>query len=251
MAGERADDRTVLEVTGADRFAFLQNLVSNDVARARAGLVYAALLTPQGKYLADFFLAERGEAILIDVKSSLAPALMQRLSLYRLRARVALAESPLKVSRGTGPAPAGALADPRHESLGWRLYSETPGGAPAIDWDALRVAACIPETGIELIPEESFPLEAGLERLNGVDFRKGCYVGQEVTARMKHKTELRKGLATVEVAGAAPPGTEIEADGKPAGRLYTQSGGRGIAYLRFDRAAGEMRAGTARVRLRK
>ena len=251
MAGERADDRTILEVTGADRFAFLQNLVSNDVARARAGLVYAALLTPQGKYLADFFLAERGEAILIDVKSALAPALMQRLSLYRLRARVALAESPLKVSRGTGPAPAGALADPRHESLGWRLYSETPGGAPGIDWDALRVAACIPETGIELIPEESFPLEVGFERLNGVDFRKGCYVGQEVTARMKHKTELRKGLATVEVAGAAPPGTEIEADGKPAGRLYTQSGGRGIAYLRFDRAAGEMRAGTARVRLRK
>jgi folate-binding protein YgfZ len=247
MPGERANDRTVLEVTGEDRFDFLQGLVSNDVAGARAGLVYAALLSPQGKYLADFFLVERGPAILIDVAAPLAPALLKRLSMYRLRAKVEIADTPLKVSRGLGPAPAGALADPRHPSLGWRLYSEEPGGEPGIDWDALRVAACVPETGVELIPDETYILEAGFERLNGVDFKKGCYVGQEVTARMKHKTELRKGLATVEVEGAAPVGAEILADGKPAGWLYTQSGGRGIAYLRFDRAEGEMHAGTARV----
>ncbi len=249
MTGERAEDRSVIELTGEDRVAFLQGLVTNDVNRARVGLVYAALLSPQGKYQADFFLVAQGEAILIDVKADLAPALLRRLSLYRLRAKVALAESAIGIARGTGPAPEGALADPRHPSLGWRLYGAGAGGAPAIDWDAIRVAACIPESGIELVPEESYILESGFERLHGVDFRKGCYVGQEVTARMKHKAELRKGLATVEVEGAAPVGTEILADGKPAGVLYTQSGGRGIAYLRFDRAGGRLQAGPARLGL--
>lgn len=247
MPGERADDRTVLEVSGEDRFDFLQGLVTNDVGRARAGLVYAALLSPQGKYLADFFLLASGEAIAIDVAAALAPALVKRLSMYKLRARVAIAESRLKVSRGLGPAPAGALPDPRHPSLGWRFYSEAEGGAPRIDWEALRVAACVPETGIELVPDDTYILEAGFERLNGVDFRKGCYVGQEVTARMKHKAERRKGLAPVNVEGAAPVGTEILAEGKPAGTLFTQSGGRGIAFLRFDRARGELDAGTAKV----
>ena len=114
---------------------------------------------------------------------------------------------------------------------------------------ARRVEVGAPETGVELIPEESYILEMGFERLNGVDFRKGCYVGQEVTARMKHKTELRKGLIRVEVEGAAPVGSAILADGKPAGVLYTQAGGRGIAWLRHDRAEGTLTAGTARLRL--
>lgn len=246
MTGERADDRTVLAVAGEDRQHFLQNLVTNDVSRP--GLVYAALLGPQGRYLADFFLSERDGAILIDVASTLAPALLKRLSLYRLRAKVTVAEAPLLVARGLGPAPAGALADPRHPTLGWRRYGETPAGPPGIDWDALRVAACVPDSGIELIPDESYILEAGFERLNGVDFRKGCYVGQEVTARMKHKTKLRKGLVTVEIEGAAPVGTAIMAGDKPAGTLFTQSGGRAVAHLRFERAGGTLSAGTARLR---
>jgi folate-binding protein YgfZ len=104
----------------------------------------------------------------------------------------------------------------------------------------------VPETGIELTPD-TFILEVGFERLGGVDFRKGCYVGQEVTARMKHKTELRKGLARVRIDGAASAGAEITADGKPAGTLGTRSGDKALAYLRFDRAVGEMRAGDARV----
>ncbi|MEY8842720.1 folate-binding protein YgfZ, partial [Cribrihabitans sp. XS_ASV171] len=112
------------------------------------------------------------------------------------------------------------------------------------------VAHCIPESGIELT-SDSFILEAGFERLHGVDFRKGCYVGQEVTARMKHKTELRKGLTIVEVEGNAPPGTEITADGKPAGTLFTTSGDRAIAYLRFARASDDMQAGPARVSMRE
>lgn len=246
MTGERVENRTVIAVTGEERVSFLQGLVSNDVNHAKNRLVYAALLTPQGKYLADFFLLERDEAILIDVASAVSDDLMKRLNMYKLRAKVTIASSDLAVSRGLGSAPDGAVEDPRHPSLGWRCYGDE-GTTPEIDWDAYRVAACVPETGIELIPNETYILEAGFERLNGVDFRKGCYVGQEVTARMKHKTELRKGLAQVDVEGTAPVGTEITVGDKPVGRLFTQSNGQGIAYLRFDRAKGALLAASAKV----
>lgn len=242
--------RRILRLTGSDTTSFLQGLISNDITRLDDGLVYTALLTPQGKYIADFFLArdDNGD-VLLDVDDTLADALTTRLNMYRLRADVAIAPSGLNLQRGTGPAPAGALADPRHADMGWRAYSTAPASDDGTDWDAIRVAHCIPETGIELGPD-SFILEAGFETLNGVDFRKGCYVGQEVTARMKHKTELRKGLRVVEISGAAPAGTEITADGKAAGTLFTQSGDRAIAYLRLDRAGGDMQAGNATLRLR-
>jgi folate-binding protein YgfZ len=181
------------------------------------------------------------------VKSDLAPGLAQRLAMYRLRADVQIADSGLSVVRGLGDAPDGAYADPRHPALGWRSYGGE-GGEPAIDWDAIRVAACVPETGVELIPNDSYILEMGFDRLHGVDHRKGCYVGQEVTARMNHKTELRKGLVTVTIAGHAEPGTEIEdAEGRAVGTLFTQSGGMALAYLRYDRAGTELRAGEARI----
>ena len=252
MTGERCDDRRVFQIAGADRVSFLQGLVTNDVGqlgggRPDGGLVYAALLSPQGKYLADFFLSETAEAILLDVKETIADAVVRRLGMYRLRADVAITASDLKVQRGIGPMPQGGFADPRDASLGWRLYSGVEGSAPVIDWDALRVAGCIPETGIELIPDDTYILEAGFERLHGVDFRKGCYVGQEVTARMKHKTELRKGFVTVGIDGVVPVGAEIVAGGKPVGQIFTQSGGRAIAYLRFDRIGDGMMAGEARV----
>lgn len=247
MSGEQAPDRTIFEITGSARVDFLQNIVTNNLSDMAGRLVYAALLTPQGKYLADFFLTARNDAILLDVKTELAEALARRLAMYKLRADVTITPSGLHVLRGLGEVPEGALADPRHPALGWRLYTDAPGAAPLIDWDAIRVAHCIPETGIELIPEETFILEAGFDRLHGVDHRKGCYVGQEVTARMKHKTELRKGLVTVAVTGTAPVGAEVVAGGKPVGRLYTQADGKGIAYLRFDRAREPMTAGDATV----
>lgn len=239
-------DRRVLRLTGSDTRDFLQNLVTNDLGRLDQGPVYAALLTPQGKYQADFLLVPQGDALLLDVAADLAPALLQKLTLYKLRADVQIEESDLKVYRGTGEAPEGAVPDPRHPALGWRLYG-AEAGDDGSDFAAIRVAHCIPETRIELTPD-TFILEAGFERLHGVDFRKGCFVGQEVTARMKHKTELRKGLRRVAVEGTAPPGTALETeDGKAAGTLYTQAGGEGIAYLRFDRATGVLRAGDARV----
>ena len=249
MIGEAALDRKVYTVTGEDRLSFLQGMVSNDVLSLGRGdgAVWAALLTPQGKYLADFLLVAQGDRLLLDIKDSIAEATLRRLSMYRLRADVQFAASPLTVSRGLGPTPPGAIADPRHDALGWRGYGAA-GGAPEIDWDAIRVTHCIPETGIELIPDDSYLLESGFERLHGVDFRKGCYVGQEVTARMKHKTELKKGLTTVTIEGEVPAGTPIRQGDKPAGTLFTQNQGRAIAYLRFDRTD-NLTAGSAKISL--
>lgn len=240
-----SNTRRVLRISGDDRLSFLEGLVTNAVPTEPGHLVYAALLSPQGKYLADFFLQETGDALWLDADAAQADGLAKRLMLYKLRASVEIDETGIAVSRGTGPAPEGALPDPRHSSLGWRLYGTE--ASDDTDWDALRVAECVPEAGKELFPDESYILEAGFERLHGVDFKKGCYVGQEVTARMKHKTELRKGLAVVDVAGETPPGTEITVGGKSVGTLYTQSQGRGIAYLRFDRAGSDMAAGPAKV----
>ncbi|MCV6585229.1 MAG: folate-binding protein [Marinibacterium sp.] len=243
-------ERRILRLTGHDVETFLQGLVTNDVTRMADGLVYAALLTPQGKYLADFFVVRDADgAVLLDVDADLADGLVKRLNMYKLRADVAITDTALTVHRGTGSAPDGALPDPRNPALGWRLYAPGPASDDGSDWDALRVAHVIPQTGIELGPD-TYILEAGFEALDGVDFRKGCYVGQEVTARMKHKTELRKGLRAVALTGRAPVGTDITtADGKVAGTLYTQAGDRAIAYLRFDRASGEMQAGDATVTL--
>ncbi|WP_149142366.1 YgfZ/GcvT domain-containing protein [Gemmobacter caeruleus] len=240
--------RRLIAVTGQDALPFLQGLVSNDVLRLTApGIVYAALLTPQGKYLADFFVVQTGAGLLLDLPEALADNTLRRLAMYRLRADVQLAPTDLAVTRGLGDAPAGALPDPRHPALGWRFYGPARPEA-AVDWDAIRVAHVIPESGIELIPDETYILEAGFEALHGVDFRKGCYVGQEVTARMKHKTELRKGLIQLEISGAAPVGTPIlTAEGREAGKLFTQSGGRALAQMRFDRLEPGLTAGEARL----
>ncbi|WP_282169223.1 YgfZ/GcvT domain-containing protein [Ruegeria atlantica] len=241
-------NRRILRLSGSDTDSFLQGLITNDIAGLDNGLVYAALLTPQGKYLADFFLKREGDTVLLDVAEGLADGFTKRLGMYKLRADVSIEDSDLSLQRGTGPAPEGALPDPRHPDMGWRTYTSGSESDNGTDWDSIRVRHCIPETGIELTPE-SYILEAGFEALNGVDFKKGCYVGQEVTARMKHKTELRKGLRSVSVTGSAAVGTAITSGGKPAGTLFTQSNGRGIAYLRLDRVGNDMQAGDATIQL--
>ncbi|TDL84308.1 folate-binding protein [Palleronia sediminis] len=239
------DPRRIIALSGPERVDFLQDLVTNDIRRSE-GLTYAALLTPQGKYLADFFVAHDGAGddgrLLIDVAASQADGLLARLNMYKLRRKVEIAAIDLGLGRGLGPAPEGAHADPRHPDMGWRAIGGRDGAEP-VDWDALRVRLGIPQAGIELIAGESFILELGFERLNGVDYRKGCFVGQEIVARMHHKTELRKGLVRVALSGDAAPGTTITAEGRPAGTLHTVSGDRALAYLRFDRADGPLDAG--------
>ena len=139
--------RRIIRVDGADRVDFLQGLVTNDVTRAP---VWAALLTAQGKYLADFLVVPQGDALLLDVDARLADDLLRRLSMYKLRSQVQIAPTDLTVARGIGDMPDAAIADPRHPALGWRLYGAR--GDDGTDWDAIRVEHCIPESLIELIP---------------------------------------------------------------------------------------------------
>ena len=212
-------ERTILRISGSDARKFLQNLVSNDVKKLDHGMVYTALLTPQGKYLVDFFLVPDGNDILVDVATQQAGDLTKRLTMYKLRADVAIAATDITVS------------------CGWRYYGAPIETTQQIDWDAQRVALGIPEFGAELT-SESYILEMGFARLNGVDFRKGCYVGQEVTARMKHKTELRKGLARVTFQGPVTCGQTLLSQGKAVGTVHTVSGQQALCYVRFDRIEG-------------
>lgn len=237
--------RRLFAISGEDHVAFLQNLITNDMAKLAHGPIYAGLLTPQGKYLADFLLVPHEGQLILDVSDAVADGLIARLSMYRLRSDVGIAPLDMPVSFGAGTAPAGAIADPR-PGLGWRVYGQSLPADPG--WTAARIAAMVPETGVELGPD-SYILEMNFEALGGVDFRKGCYVGQEVTARMKHKTTLRKGLARVQVDGPADPGAEITAVGKPAGVLHSRVGDQALAYLRFDRMADGGMAGEAVVQV--
>lgn len=248
--------RAVLRVAGAEARDWLQGLVTNDVRRLGPDApLYAALLSAQGKYLFDFILvaAEDG-AVLIDVAADRAAALAQRLSMYRLRRAVTVEPTDLAVVVQWGEGAEG-LPDPRDPILGRRTLTADPaaalaGVAPATraDWDTLRVSAAVPDSGADLVPDDSYILEHRFDALNGVDFRKGCYVGQEVTARMRHKTELRKGMLRVRLDGVAVTGAEIvTAEGKPAGRLGSVAGDRALAHLRFDRAAGPLIVGDAGV----
>jgi hypothetical protein len=226
--------RKVFRFSGTDARKFLQNLITNDVKRLDDGPVYSALLTPQGKFIADFFLIPDGNDILMDVDADAATTLIPRLNMYKLRADVTISETDLIVSRGLNDAPEGAVADPRDANLGWRYYGAEDLGTDTVNWDALRVYHKIPEMGREL-DAESYILEMGFEGLNGVDFRKGCYVGQEVTARMKHKTELRKGLVRLVSDADIPENADVVSNGKVIGRTHTSAGKRALAYLRYDR----------------
>jgi folate-binding protein YgfZ len=232
--------RKVFRFSGTDARKFLQNLITNDIKRLDTGPVYSALLTPQGKFIADFFLIPDGNDILLDVDTDAAATLIPRLNMYKLRADVTISETDLIVSRGINDGREGAVADPRDANLGWRYYGAEDHNTDTVDWDALRVDHKIPEMGREL-DAESYILEMGFEGLNGVDFRKGCYVGQEVTARMKHKTELRKGLVRLVADADIPENADVVSNGKVIGRTHTSAGKRALAYLRYDRADGDIR----------
>ncbi len=226
-----------------EQLEFLQSLVTNDVARATADcLVYAALLTPQGKYLSDFFIRRTADGdYALDVAPMQAEALTKRLSMYKLRRPVTLTHEPHPIAAIWGEdQPPNALPDPRDPALGWRVYidpdSALAGTEPG-DYDLHRLRLAVPESETDLIANDTYILEAGFERMDGVDFKKGCYVGQEIVARMKHKTELRKGYALVSVTGSADPGEIIKTDeDKPAGVLYSNRDQIGLALLRLDRA---------------
>ena len=239
-------DRTILCISGPDAKSFLQNLVTNDVTKLKNNIIYAALLTPQGKLFSDFFLVDSKQGVLIDVHTKLGDSLLKTLNLYKLRAEIKIEKTDLKVSTGVKRKPHKALDDPRNPKMGWRYYGSEDLSQKNIDWEKLRVQNLVPEFGKEL-SSDSYILEYGFERLNGVDFKKGCYVGQEVTARMKHKSKLRKGLTIVETEEKVPFDTPINVNDKIIGKVLSSSDNQALAYLRFDFASQDMRAGKVKI----
>jgi hypothetical protein len=247
--------RAVLAIEGEDRTAFLQGLVSNDVAEVQPGrAVWAALLTPQGKWLADFFLFADGDRLLLDCERDQAPGVLQRLARYRLRSKVSLgAADDLSVYVAWGDAPmvqAISAPDPRLPHAGWRLLSAAPLPTTAleIDWDRHRLALGLPDGSRDLEADKTVLLEAGFDELHGVSWSKGCYMGQELTARTKYRGLVKRRLVPVAVEGPLPPpGTPVVRDGAEVGTMRSGLEQTGLAVLRLDSLEGELICGTARL----
>ena len=246
-------DRAVLAIEGEDRVTFLQGLVSNDVTAARPGhAVWAALLTPQGKWLADFFIFADGDRLLLDCERDQAPATLQRLSRYRLRSKVALrAADELSVYVAWDGAPteqAITAPDPRLPEAGWRLLSPVPLPTTAleVDWDRHRLALGLPDGSRDLEAEKTVLLEAGFDELHGVSWTKGCYMGQELTARTKYRGLVKRRLMPVAIEGPLPaPGTPVMRDGAEVGTMRSGRDQIGLAVLRLDALDGVLRCGAA------
>lgn len=250
MQASLLDDRAVLALGGPEARDFLQGLITNDMAATAEGQpVYTALLTPQGKILFDFFVVPDAEGrLLIDCAASRAADLMKRLTLYKLRAKVEIAlRSDLALAATWGddgafeiPGDVVRFRDPRHLSLGLRMIGmrnalvKMTGGLVAGDYQAHRLGLGVPDS-TDLPPDSVFALDAGLEELNGVSFKKGCYIGQEVTARMKHRASARRRFFVAEFAGEVPsPGTPILAEERELATLATGRDGRALALVRLD-----------------
>ena len=274
--------RGLLLLTGEDRSSFLQGLVSNDVRKLGAtNAIWAALLTPQGKYLHDFFVAALGDGWLIDGEGARIADLKKRLGIYKLRAKIALedASDRFEVLQAWGAeagAPLGlaepghaierdgtvAFLDPRLGGLGLRLIAPKGTGAATLealgytpgdlaDWDRLRLGQGVPDGSRDMVLEKAILLENGFDELHGVAWDKGCYIGQELTARTKYRGLVKKRLMPVAIDGPLPaPGTLILRDGQEAGEIRSGRDGLALALVRLDAldAAGPLTAGEATVR---
>jgi len=244
MEPAQLTDRAVLAVSGPEARDFLQGLITNDIAALRPGIgLYSALLSPQGKILFDFFLAEGDGAVLIDCPLAGHEALLKKLRLYKLRARIEIeARGQLGVYAALGHKAAEravSFADPRIAALPARSIgarAEMPPGLPGpAAYHAARLMLGVPEAG-DFGTEKIFALDGGLDELHAVSFEKGCYVGQELTARMKHRATARKRPYLVTGAQTLPPaGTAIASDGMEIGEIMTRNGARGLALVRLDR----------------
>ncbi len=243
----RLDDRAVIAVIGPEARNFLQGLVTNDIEKVGPEkAIYAALLTPQGKVLFDFLIAEGDGALLIDCHRDARDALIKRLAMYRLRARVQIeSRDQLAVLVGLAGRPAErgvTFEDPRLAALGHRsigALAEMPTAvASARAYHAHSLALGVPEGG-DFGSDKMFALDADLDELHAISFEKGCYVGQELTARMKHRGTARKRLLLVESTGpdALAAGAELRANGHAIGEITSAHGPRGFALVRLDRLA--------------
>jgi folate-binding protein YgfZ len=255
------EDRGVLRLAGADSRKFLQGLVTSNMDNVREGAaIHTGLLTPQGKILFDFFVTEDQGDLLIDIAREKAPELAKRLGFYKLRAVVEIAEEPTlavaAVWGGSASLPDGAIGypDPRLPELGGRVILAAGTSVSDLgcttasqdDYHTLRIGLGAPDGGRDYAFGEAFPHEALFDQLGGVDFAKGCFIGQEVVSRMEHRGTARRRIVPVEGAAPLPaPGASVEAAGIPIGTLGSVSGSKGLAMLRLDRAEEALARGTA------
>jgi tRNA-modifying protein YgfZ len=253
-------DRGVIKVAGDGARNFLQGLVTADIVKLKPGAAcFGALLTPQGKIIADFIVAEApandGGGFFLDVSRALVAALMQKLNLYKLRAKVVIEDlseilGVLAAWDGSGTTKQGlSYADPRLPALGWRVMlpphlagdAAAELGATMVDpaaYDAHRIALGVPAGGRDFSYGDAFPHETDMDQLGGVDFAKGCYVGQEVVSRMEHRGTARTRAVPVRYDGAAPAaGAAVNAGDRQVGAMGSSAAGRGVALLRLDRVA--------------
>ena len=243
--------RAVLSVTGEDRVSYLQGLVSNDVAAAAPGrAVWTALLTPQGKWLADFFIFSAADGLLLDVEAGQRDDLARRLTRFKLRAKISVQPEELAVYAAWGGAPPGgaiAAPDPRLPQAGWRILDkDLPVTADADAYDRHRLLLGLPDGSRDMEADKSVLLEAGFDELGGVSWTKGCYMGQELTARTKYRGLLKRRLVPVAAAiSLPPPGTPILRDGVEVGTLRSTNGTRGLALIRLDALDAPLSCGPA------
>lgn len=249
----RLENRGIIALSGADVKTLLQGLITNDIGRLSKGRpIYAALLTPQGKYLHDFIIVQAGDAIFLDCEAERRTDLIRRLTMYRLRAQADIADrtgdlAVLAIIHVNNlpshlPEDAIAYADPRDPRLGYRIILPASRGADLglplgrmPDYEELRLKLGIPDASRDFQVDKTLILEGNLEQLNGVDFNKGCYVGQELTARMKYRGKVRKRLLAVTIEGPAPaPDTPVFDGAKEIGVMRSSFGRIGIAFLRVE-----------------
>ncbi|MBY5611084.1 folate-binding protein YgfZ [Rhizobium leguminosarum] len=244
-------DRSLLFVSGAEAQSFLQNLITTDIAALEADEARpGALLTPQGKILFDFMIWRDGDGYTIETDAGQRDGLLKRLTMYKLRAAVTLAQSTeegITVSWGEDAEGARGARDSRFAKAGVTLTRRAGrhgDGAEAL-YDALRISHGIVTSGSDFALQDAFPHDVLMDFNGGLSFRKGCYVGQEVVSRMQHRGTARRRVVTVSAATDLPgTGTEITAAGKPVGTLGSVDGGNGLAIVRIDRAGAAMAAGT-------
>jgi len=251
--------RGVVEVSGEDRADFLQGLVSNDVAEAGPGrAVWAALLTPQGKFLAEFFVLSQQDRLLLDCERAQATMLVQRLARYRLRAKVEIRDASAAFGvyaawDGVPDVSAITAPDPRLADAGWRILARTPipTNATEADWDRHRLGLGLPDGTRDLEPEKTVLLEAGFDELKGLSWTKGCYMGQEITARTHYRGLLKRRLVPVGIEGSPPePGSAVVRDGLEVGTMRSSRDGVGLALLRLDALSAPLQCGAARLTAR-
>lgn len=239
----RLNSRALVRVSGADARGFLHTLLTQDVEALGDGDVrFGALLSPPGRVLFDLFLIGEGDAVVLDVAADRRTALIARLSMYRLRARVEVAADDRAVWACWPEVAEKFVADPRTAPLGGRTYGgqfETTTDEDA--YDGHRLAVGVPDPARDTVVDRTYPIEADFDLLNGIDFRKGCFVGQETTSRMKRRGAIRNRMLPIAFDGLAPPmGAELLNGNLRAGEVMTGRDGAAVALLRLDRLEGDL-----------